>query len=306
MNRYQFEILRFLEYKDKVTFNEKNIADSIQISRQKFVEESKKLLSKKLIVLLNNNEILGITKKGINALEPYRVKRAVILGAGFGSRMMPATEDLPKPMVKVNGKRIIETQLDALITAGIKDITIVRGYKKEKYNELLSNYPYIKFIDNNDYGNTNNISSVIKAIDEIKGGTYLNEGDLYITNPNIITKYQYTSNILGSYSLETDDWCFQMKDGHIFNYQQGNTFCYNYYGISYWTAEDCDKLRHDWSSVYATRDGKQLFWEFIPLKLRHDNYHVEIRQCVKKDIMEIDNYFELAALDKSYPKIDLK
>ena len=91
-----------------------------------------------------------------------------------------------------------------------------------------------------------------------------------------------------------------MKNGYITDYQQGNTYCYNYYGISYWTAEDCDKLRRDWQKVYATEEGKDLFWEVVPLCNYKDNYQVEIRQCNKQDIMEIDNYFELAALDKSY------
>lgn len=297
--------MTFIERKKLVLKDYRKIAISIRISCKKVQEEI--LLLKELGYLkTKHNEILELTLKGYNAIEPYRVRRAVIMGAGFGSRMMPATENCPKPMVKVNGKRIIETQLDALIAVGIRDITIVRGYKKEKYNNLLAKYPFLKFIDNNNYDKTNNISSVMKALDKIKGGTYLNEADLYITNPDVITKYQYTSNILGSYSLETDDWSFRMKDGYITDYQQGNTYCYNYYGISYWTAEDCDKLRSDWSEAYSTENGKQLFWEFIPLKLRHDNYQVEIRQCAKKDIMEIDNYYELAALDKSYPKISSK
>ena len=94
------------------------------------------------MIKLSRN-ILTITNKGLALLKPYQVKRAVIMGAGFGSRMMPATKECPKPMVKVNGMRIIETQLDALIAAGIKDITIVRGYKKEKYNELLPKYPFL-------------------------------------------------------------------------------------------------------------------------------------------------------------------
>ncbi|MCH9394799.1 phosphocholine cytidylyltransferase family protein [Limosilactobacillus reuteri] len=304
LDRYKFEILSYLEKKGKMMNMPKFIADEIRISNNNYLSNLNLLVSKNLI-RLSDNKIM-ITQSGINALEPYRVKRAVIMGAGFGSRMMPATEVCPKPMVKVNGKRIIETQLDALINVGIKDITIVRGYQREKYNELLIKYPFLKFIDNDDYDKTNNISSVMKALDKIKGPTYLNEADLYITNPDVITKYQYTSNILGSYSLETDDWSFRMKDGHIVDYQQGNTYCYNYYGISYWTASDCDKLRRDWSELYSTEEGKQLFWEFIPLKLRHDNYQVEIRQCAKRDIMEIDNYFELVALDNSYPKINSK
>ena len=125
------------------------------------------------------------------------------------------------------------------------------------------------------------------------------ESDLYITNPEIIAKYQYVSNFLGSYSLETDDWSFQLDDnGHIINYQKGNTYCWNYYGISYWTKEDSAQLRKDWSELYET--NKDVFWEEVPLILRKENYGVEIRQCNKSDIMEIDNYYELAQLDPSY------
>ena len=46
--------------------------------------------------------------------------------------------------------------------------------------------------------------------------------------------------------------------------------------------------------------GKDYFWEFVPLVLRKDKYAVEIRQCEKSDIMEIDNYYELAQLDPAY------
>lgn len=304
INRYEFEILNYLAKKNNVTINYKLIADDIGVSRRKTINTINSLLRRRMIDM--DQDSFLITDYGVKILDNFRVKHAVIMGAGFGSRMMPATKDCPKPMVKVNGKRIIDTQLDALIAAGIKDITIVRGYKKEKYDELLYKYPFLKFIDNDDYNRTNNISSVIKALDKIKGGIYLNEADLYISNPNVITKYQYTSNILGAYSLETDDWSFKMKDGYVTDYQQGNTYCYNYYGISYWTPDDCEKLRNDWKDVYSTKEGKNLFWEFVPLKLRHDNYHVEIRQCKKKDIMEIDNYFELASLDKTYPKVASK
>ena len=69
-----------------------------------------------------------ITNKGIVALEPYRVKRAIFLAAGFGSRMVPLTFNTPKPLIRVNGVRMIDTLLDAVVAAGIEEIYIVRGY----------------------------------------------------------------------------------------------------------------------------------------------------------------------------------
>lgn len=294
MDRYLFEVMSFLEKNRNGEYGIREIADSVQISG---VVVSKCLEKAKSADYLKGEKIFSITEKGMDALEPYRVKRAVIMAAGFGSRMMPATADRPKPMVIVKGKRIIDTLLDALLDVGIKDITIVRGYKKEKFDEILEKYPFVRFIDNDLYEKENNISSVILAKNKIDN-CYLCEADLYITNPGVITKYQYASNILGSYSLETDDWSFRLKNGYISEYQKGNTYCYNYYGISYWTAEDSKKLRHDWAEIYKT--NKNVFWEEVPLVLKKENYKVEIRQCKKQDIMEIDNYYELAQLDESY------
>lgn len=299
LNRYQFEVMTYIEKNNNLMFNISELANNTRISRKK-VEKALKNLQEDGNVKISDDNMITLTKGGLERLEPYRVRRAIIMGAGFGSRMMPATKDRPKPMVTVNGKRIIETLLDAMIAVGITDITIVRGYQKEKYDELLIKYPFLNLVDNDDYATTNNISSVMKVLDKIEGGTYLCEADLYINNPAVITKYQYTSNILGSYSLETDDWSFRMQDGHIVDYQQGNTYCYNYYGISYWTDNDCTKLRNDWSEIYATDEGKDVFWEIVPLKLRKEKYQVEIRECQKSDIMEIDNYYELATLDKKY------
>ena len=65
--------------------------------------------------------------------------------------------------------------------------------------------------------------------------------------------------------------------------------------------EDSAKLRADFRRAYETEpEGKDLFWEFIPLVLYRDRYRVEIRPCAKSDIMEIDNFYELVELDPSY------
>ncbi|MDD6808026.1 MAG: phosphocholine cytidylyltransferase family protein [Oscillospiraceae bacterium] len=295
MNRYEFELLAYLEKHGEGNYPMRTLSDNLKISGKKISNCIEKMASCGWVK--KEKDFLSITSQGLEVLEPYRVKKAVILAAGFGSRMMPATSDRPKPLVTVNGIRIIDTLLDALVSKGITDITIVRGYKKEKFDEILEKYPYVKFIDNDLFDKENNISSVMVALNEIDN-CYLCEADLYITNPNVITKYQFVSNILGSYSLETDDWSFKSNNGFICDYQKGNTYCYNYYGISYWTSEDSKKLRDDWAEVYKT--NKDVFWEEVPLILKKENYRVEIRQCEKKDIMEIDNYYELIQLDSSY------
>lgn len=299
LTRYQFDLLTYFEKYKSFKFDIRELTDTLCISGKE-IQESLDFLLNANCIDLNDNQI-SITRNGYEVLEPYRVKKAVILAAGFGSRMMPATADRPKPMVKVNGKSIISTLLDAFVKVGINDITIVRGYKKEKMDELKINYPFIGFIDNNEFDKYNNISSAVLVKDQFVGGSYLCEADLYITNPDVITKYQYNSNILGSWSFETDDWSFKMDDkGYIKNYQKGNTFCWQYYGISYWSADDCARLNKDWKEVFATEEGKDVFWEQIPLQLKKNDYQVAIRPCKKQDIMEIDNYYELQQLDSSY------
>lgn len=113
----------------KKAYSAKIFADDLKISGTTISKCVEELVEKKLIIQESGK--VRVTDLGLEALEPYRVKKAVILAAGFGSRMMPATAERPKPMVKVNGVRIIDTLLDALVAVGIKDITIVRGYKKE-------------------------------------------------------------------------------------------------------------------------------------------------------------------------------
>ena len=199
----------------------------------------------------------------------------------------------------MNGVRILDTLLDALYAKDITNITIVRGYKKEQFDQLLEKYPTIRFIDNPEFNLANNISSAVHAIDLIDR-CYICEADLYITNPDIINKYEYRTNYLGAKVTETDDWCFKKRNGNAVGYQMGGTDCYQAFGISYWDGEDSEKLKADLRKVYASRGGKENLWEMVPLKLARNNYKIEIRKCHKSDIIEIDNFIELIAADPSY------
>ena len=230
LTRCEFEILSFLEREGDGEYPVRTLADTLCLSGTAVTDGMDALGERAL--LRRDGGALSLTEAGLAALEPYRVRRAVIVAAGFGSRMMPATADRPKPMVRVNGVRIIDTLLDALAAAGIREITVVGGYRIDRLRELLEKYPFLRILDNTRYEEENNISSALLARDYFYGGCYFCEADLYLTNPALIRKYQYASNILGSWSLETDDWCFYMKNGCASDYKKGGRYCYNYYGIS--------------------------------------------------------------------------
>ena len=230
----------------------------------------------------------------------YKVERAIIMAAGLGSRLLPITDVYAKPLVHVNGKRIIDSLIDALVDAGIKEIIIVRGYKKEQFDILLEKYPFVKFIDNPDYDKANNISSIVHAIDYVDN-CYICEADLYIRNPEVIKSHQENSNILGFATSQTDDWAFKVKDGLVYDYKLGNANCYQFYGITYWSSEDCKKLREDIMDVWNNyENGHDYFWDNVPLQLKKENYKVYLRECKESDICEIDSFDELAAIDPSY------
>ena len=69
----------------------------------------------------------------------HEVKRAIIMSAGLGNRMRPVTLTTPKPLVRVNGKRMIDTVIEGLHDNGITEIYIVAGYLKEQFYEREKN-----------------------------------------------------------------------------------------------------------------------------------------------------------------------
>lgn len=240
-----------------------------------------------------------ITSSGINALEPYRAKRAVFIAAGFGSRMVPITFNTPKPLVRVHGKRIIDTLLDACLEAGINEIYIVRGYLAEQFDQLLYKYPMVKFLDNLAYNEANNIGSALIAR-HMLSNAYVFEADLLISNPKIIKKYHYTSDFLAIKKDRTDDWCFEVKDGVIVEEKVGGKDCWQMVGVSYWSEADGNRLAQDIPDVFAEPGGKERYWEQVPLVYRKKNYAVEVCECFDEDIVEIDTFRELKMIDKTY------
>lgn len=239
-----------------------------------------------------------ITAAGLAALEPYRVRRAILLAAGAGVRLLPVTATVPKPLIRVNGVRIIDTLLDAILAAAITDITIVRGYLGEQFDQLLDKYPMLHFSDNPLYEATNNVSSAL-AVSSLLERCYIMDADLLIRNPNLITKYQYETNFLGIAVPHTDDLALFTRNGFICDYRRGGDDCYQIIGISYWTEADGKRLQKDLLRMFASEAGKTMYWEQAPLNLYLSDYRITVRDCTMRDVAEIDTVADLALLNDS-------
>lgn len=289
----QFEVLTFIE-RNETTCSQREIAKGTNLSLGTI---NKTILE--LIELEAIDKEYYITKIGLELLEPYRVKRAVFLAAGFGSRLIPITLNTPKPLVLVNGKKIIETLLDAVVAAGIEEIIIVTGYLSEQFEILKQKYPNIQFIKNEIYNEANNISSAYLIRDKLQNA-YVLESDLYLYNPNIIRKYEYHSNFLAKYVDRTEDWCFETKKGIITKQKIGGYNCYQMLGISYYDEKDGLQAGKDIEEVFTSAGGKEKYWDQVILDVKKQNYQIYIRECVEGDIIEIDTFNELKAIDKTY------
>lgn len=292
MTEKEFDILTILEsHKEKLS--QRELAKDIGVSVG--------TINSNLVALEEAGFVEGgiITQKGIAALEPYRVKRAVFIAAGFGSRLVPITLNTPKSLIRVKGERIIDSMLDAVIKAGIEEIIIVRGYLSEQFDQLLYKYPNIKFIENPAYNETNNISSAMCARFNLSNA-YILEADILLRNPYLIKKYQYCSNYCGVKCDSTDDWCLSANKGRVTGVSVGGVNGYRMVGISYWTEKDGKHLSECIEKVYKMPGGKERYWDNVPLTYFIDDFDIHIRECSFDDFAEIDTYNELKALDSVY------
>lgn len=294
LTKKQFDVLVAIEANKKQKYSQRDIASDTNISVG---------LVNKIIYELTENNLIDsnniITEEGLKILEPYKVKRAIFLAAGFGSRMVPLTFNTPKPLIRVHGKRMIETLLDAVVAAEIPEIIIVRGYLGEQFEVLLHKYPNIKFIDNEMYNEANNISSAY-LIKDLLENAYVLESDLILSNTKLIRKYEYDSNFLGIKVDRTDDWCFETKNNIITKQKVGGINCHQMIGISYYNKQDGNKLSKDIADVFHSPGGKEKYWDQVPLLEKKQNYKIYVRECQKEDIIEIDTFNELKQVDKTY------
>ena len=296
ISKRQFDILTYL-LESEVYVSQRDLSNKLDTSLGTINNDMKDLAKMGYV------ESGKISLMGIEALNPYKVQRAIFIAAGFGSRMLPIILNTPKPLIKVKGIRIIETMLDAVIKAGIEEIYIVRGYLSSNFDVLLEKYPMIQFVKNEDYIETNNISSAIKVKDKFKNA-YVFDADLFLYNSNLITTYQFSSNYLGIPTERTDDWCLKTKNDRVTGMYLGGEHCYRMVGMSYWTQSDGERIEKDIEEVYSLPGGKERFWDQVILDYHIENYNISVRECSSKDVVEVNTFSELKELDDTSRKCE--
>ena len=212
MNRNEFNALCAMRENPGMT--QRELADALGISLGTANNIHRSLSREKLI------EDGRVTARGMRELKPYKVENAVILAAGMSSRFAPISYEKPKGLLTVHDEVLIERHIRQLQEAGINEIIVVVGYKKEMFFYLEEKFG-VHIVINPDFAMRNNNSSLMK-VRELLGNTYICTSDIYYTE-SPFKQYVWKSYYAVEYCEgPTSEWCVSTdKNERIVNVKVG-------------------------------------------------------------------------------------
>ena len=233
----------------------------------------------------------------------HKVERAIIMAAGMGKRMKPITLETPKPLVRVNGVRMIDSVIRGLHHQGIHEIYVVVGYLKEQFDFLEKEYPGLRLIENPYYNICNNISSLYVVRNHISNAMIL-DGDQLIYNDAVLNPWFIRSGYNAVWTDQpVEEWLMRVEDGLVTSCSRtGGSKGWQLYSISRWTEEDGKKLKRHLEIEFEEKKNLQIYWDDVAMFCYPEEYQLGIYEMHAGDIVEIDGIEELAAIDKQYVK----
>lgn len=228
----------------------------------------------------------------------------IVMAAGLGTRLLPLTKKIPKPLIKVNGKPMIETVLDGLEARGVDEIVVVVGYQSEQFVYLTGKYNNLRIVENKDYNTVNNISSIYAVSDILikdNHKCFICEADLVITDISIFICEIMKSCYFGKKIIgRTDDWVMDVNErGRIVRIGKSGQDTFGMVGITYLMENDANMLGSIVKKIYGTEGFEGMFMDDV-INDYISKFDLVIHEVKNDQIVEIDTLKELKEVDKSY------
>ena len=228
----------------------------------------------------------------------YKVDNAIIMAAGTSSRFAPLSYELPKALIRVKGEVLIERQIKQLREAGINDIYVVVGYKKEQFAYLKEKFN-VTLIENNEYLTRNNNASIYVVKDILKNSYICSSDNYFETNPfeQFVDDSYYAALFAKG---NTKEWCLSVDENDYINdvVVGGNNSWYML-GHTFWSEEFSAKFIEILNKIYNDEETRNCLWEDIYIA-NLDSLKMKIRRYSNDEIFEFDTLDELRDFDSSY------
>ena len=241
---------------------------------------------------------VAVTVSGVEALKPFKVNNAVIMAAGFSSRFAPLSYETPKGLVTIRGEKLIERQIRQLKEAGIQNIIVVVGYKKELFKYLQDAFD-VKIIENEEFSKRNNHSS-LWAIKDYLRNTYICSVDNYFVE-NPFHSYEEGAFYSAEFAEgETAEWSINYdKSDKILTVQVGGKDAWYMIGHAYFDETFSKQFVEILARVYDQEETRDQLWESI-FVAHLDLLSMKIHKNQTPNIYEFDSIVDATKFDSDF------